>query len=151
MNIDKLYNNLTLVYLMNYPKSVLFICRGNERRSPTAEYVFKQSLNNRGYEHSNKPHEKEIYVDSAGVNVDSCSENWNAKQMTKELGDLAERIFTFNKNLEVEIIRDYHQSPSKIINLDVADRWPCGHPALIKELEEKLGPYVLGWYPQKAY
>jgi len=134
---------------MDYPKSVLFVCRGNERRSPTGEYVWKKLLVKQRYEHSNKPDSTKVYVDSAGVNVNSCSENYNAKQMTRELGDLAETIFTFNRNLEAELIRDYHQSPSKIINLEVTDRWPCGHPVLIKELEEKLMPYVQEWYPKK--
>lgn len=134
---------------MGPPKSILFVCRANERRSITAEFVFKQLLNTRGYEYYNKPNERGVYVDSAGVKVDLCSENWNVKQMTHELGNLAERIFTFNKNLEAEIIVNYHQNPTKIINLDVADRWPCGHPNLIKELEEKLISYVSKWYLKK--
>ena len=125
---------------MSPPRRVLFVCHANRRRSVTAELVFRELLENHGYEFSNESSRKCLYVDSAGIDVDP--QDYCVKQMTQELGDWAERIFTFSSNLEFAIVTDYKQSPNKIRNLNVADRLPCGHPELIEEIREKLLPYL---------
>jgi len=129
---------------MGFPQKILFVCYANERRSITAEFVFKQMLVERGYTFSKDPKGTELYVDSAGVNVNP--QDYNVKQMTKELGDSANKIFTFSRNIEATLAAIHQQNPAKIINLEISDRWQCGHPELMGIIKEKLTPYVFEWY-----
>jgi len=125
---------------MGFPKTILFVCNANRRRSVTSELVFKNLLEKQGYMISHSPTEEGIYVSSAGVFADE--NDYNVTQMTVEIGDKADYIFTFNESIKARLVLQYKQNPEKIINLSVADVYEVGHPKLMSELEEKLLPYI---------
>lgn len=126
------------------PRSVLFVCYANQNRSPTAELVFKQELEKRGYKEAYNGLENEVRVNSAGVNANPDTYD---TQMTRELGDRAEWIVTFSRNLKAEIILKFHQPEEKITDLSIPDRYHCGEPALMDICRSKLQPYMNRWYP----
>jgi len=128
---------------MKAPKSVLFVCFANINRSTTAEWVFKRELEKRGYKEGSGGLENEIKVNSAGTYADM---EVNSTQLTIELGDEYERIFTFSRNLRYEIIHKFNQAPKKVTNMDIPDVYHCGEPALIEICRKKLQPYMNRWY-----
>jgi predicted protein tyrosine phosphatase len=102
-------------------KRVLFVCSGNVDRSPTAEALLK---NKEGLD-----------VRSAGT--------WEAARtvVSKELIDWADTIFVMEEHHKEALKMIDPKAQSKIIVLDIEDRYLRNDPELVKILKEKLSEY----------
>lgn len=100
-------------------KLILFVCLGNENRSPTAE---------------------ELYRDNDKYDVISCGISPAASRpVTKELVEWADRIIVmegWHKNVLLERFPNSAHKP--IINLNIPDIFPRGDARLVKLLKERL-------------
>ena len=105
-------------------KRILFVCSQNRLRSPTAEQIFSRR--------------HDIEVDSAGTNHDADN------PLTPELVEWADIIF---------VMEDIHRSKlqqrfrsalknTRIICLDIPDRYQFMDPDLVRLLETKVPRYL---------
>jgi predicted protein tyrosine phosphatase len=104
---------------------ILFVCTANRDRSPTAEELYRDDPR---YE-----------VRSAGTAPFATT------PIDAELLRWADRVFVMCER------EDQHQTlirlrfPSvkcKIVDLDIEDRWPRGHPELVERLRKKLTSHL---------
>ena len=100
----------------------LFICTENLQRSPTAESIFK----------NHEEHEaKSVGISPfAEKKVNSSILNW---------ADLIFVMEAFHKNF---IIKNFPESESKIIILDIPDIYFRDDPELVDILKENLGKFL---------
>jgi len=144
-------------------KKILFVCVGNQCRSPMAEHLFKQIL-----ARSQNPKAKEIAVTSASTGMyDGAPASrktievmgrrgidlagFRAKQATPELIDWADLVLAVDRRNKKAIINMFPDAAAKTFTLkeyagnddnpDVED--PVGQPAeqyekCAKEIEEAL-------------
>jgi predicted protein tyrosine phosphatase len=104
---------------------VLFVCTANIDRSRTAEDLYQ---NDPRYE-----------IRSAGTAPFATT------PITRELLLWADRVFVMCEREDghhTEIKHRFPKLPTPIVDLDVQDRWPRGHPELVKRLLKKLGPHL---------
>ena len=142
---------------MDHPvKKILFVCIGNQCRSPMAEHLFKQIL-----ARSQNPNAKEIAATSAGTatyNGAPASRKtievmrrrgidlggFRAKQVTPELIDWADLVLAVDRRNKKAIVNMFPDATAKTFtlkeyagsddNLDVED--PVGRP--IEEYEKSV-------------
>jgi len=104
---------------------ILFVCTANVDRSRTAEDLYR---NDARYE-----------VQSAGTAPFATT------PVTRDLLLWADRIFVMSEREDrhhTQIKLRFPQLDASIVDLDVEDRWPRGHPELVKRLLKKLQPYL---------
>jgi predicted protein tyrosine phosphatase len=101
----------------------LFVCYANMDRSPTAEAVCTKIA---------RDHNLDIVASSAGV-----SRGAN-RPVTKEMADLADRIFVMEPSMVTEMVEGYSQNPAKIVCLNILDVYVQNDPVLVQRLESKL-------------
>ena len=101
----------------------LFVCYANADRSPTAEAVCRKIAADNGLE---------IEASSAGV-----SRGAN-RPVTKEMADLADKIFVMERGMVMKIVSEYGQNRAKIVCLDIPDIYERNEPKLMRTLEQKL-------------
>ncbi len=106
----------------------LFVCYANVDRSPTAEAVCRKTAADNGLE---------IEASSAGV-----SRGAN-RPVTKEMADLADKIFVMERGMVMEMVEEYGQNPAKVVCLDILDIYERNEPELVKTLEQKLYEYLI--------
>jgi predicted protein tyrosine phosphatase len=58
--------------------------------------------------------------------------------VTKEMADLADKIFVMERAMVMEMVEEYGQNPAKVICLDILDIYERNEPELVKTLEQKL-------------
>jgi predicted protein tyrosine phosphatase len=104
---------------------ILFVCTANRDRSPTAEDLYR--------------FDPRYDVRSAGTAP------FAATPVDAELLRWADRVFVMCER------EDQHQTQIRlrfpsikctIIDLDIEDRWPRGHPELVERLRKKLIPHL---------
>lgn len=105
-------------------RNILFICGKNRRRSPTAEQIF-----------SNHP---DIEVASAGVSVDADV------LVTPELIEWADLIFVMEKAHRTKLSTRFRPNlkGTKVICLDIPDRYGFMDPELIAQIRSKAGRHI---------
>jgi len=105
-------------------KHVLFICSQNRLRSPTAEHLFAGHPG--------------IECESAGLNNDADN------PVTPELVEWAELIFVMEKAHRSKLSAKFgrHLKNSRVICLDIPDKFDFMDPALIRLLKEKVTRFL---------
>ena len=101
----------------------LFVCYANMDRSPTAEAVCTRIA---------EDHNLDIVASSAGI------ANRADRPVTKEVADLADKIFVMEPSMVTEMVEGYGQNPAKIVCLDILDVYAQNDPALVQRLETKM-------------
>lgn len=106
----------------------LFVCYANADRSPTAEAVCARIAAENGLD---------IEVSSAGI--------WDGanRPVTKQMADLADRIFVMEPGMATEMIEEYGQNPAKVVCLDILDVYVRNDPVLIRRLEAILYGHLI--------
>lgn len=107
------------------PMRLLFICSGNISRSPTAESLMQSS---RIYE-----------ARSAGLDLMA------PRTVDSELLDWADLIFVMSEREEghASYLRDRYGVPeSRIVDLDIPDRYARDNPELVILLKERIGSAI---------
>ena len=105
-------------------KHVLFICSQNRLRSPTAEHLFAGHPG--------------IECESAGLNNDADN------PVTPELVEWAELIFVMEKMHRSKLSAKFgrHLKNSRVVCLDIPDKFDFMDPALICLLKEKVTRFL---------
>jgi predicted protein tyrosine phosphatase len=105
-------------------KRVLFVCSQNRLRSPTAEQIF-----------SRRP---DIEVASAGSNNDADN------PLTAELVEWADIIFVMEKAHLGKLQQRFRVAlkNTRVICLDIPDRYPFMDPDLVRLLETKVARHL---------
>ena len=105
-------------------KQVLFVCGQNRLRSPTAKHVFAGHPG--------------IECESAGLNNDADN------PVTPELVEWAELIFLMEKTHRSKRSAKFgrHLKNSRVICLDIPDKFDFMDPALIRLLKEKVTRFL---------
>ena len=106
-------------------KNVLFICSRNRLRSPTAEQIF---------------------ADYPGIECVSAGLSNDAETLlTPELVEWADLIFVMEKVHRKKLSSKFrkHLGKSRIICLDIPDRYDYMEPALVDLLKKKVTPFLL--------
>lgn len=105
-------------------RTVLFVCRQNKLRSPTAEQVFSRR--------------EDLEVDSAGTNHDA--EN----PLTAELVSWADLIFVMEKAQRHKLQRRFRAAltGTRVICLEVPDNFAFMQPELVRLLETKVSRHL---------
>ena len=98
------------------PKNLLFVCGGNEQRSPTFEIWFKK----------NRP---EYDVKSAGI-LYYCSQ-----RLTKELLEWADVVFAMDLEQEMFIARKFPEFLAKVVIVGCDDDYQRESSRLFKLIE----------------
>jgi predicted protein tyrosine phosphatase len=104
---------------------VLFVCTANVDRSRTAEDLYKEDSR---YE-----------VRSAGTAP------FATVPLTRELLLWADRVFVMSERgdrHETLIRLRFPEIERPVTDLDVEDRWPRGHPDLVRLVLRKLAPHL---------
>ena len=101
----------------------LFVCYANMDRSPTAEAVCTRIA---------EDHNLDIVASSAGI------ANRADRPVTKEVADLADKIFVMEPSMVTEMVEGYGQNPAKIVCLDILDVYSQNDPVLVQRLEAKM-------------
>jgi predicted protein tyrosine phosphatase len=104
---------------------ILFVCTANIDRSPTAEDLYRD--------------DPRYQVRSAGTAP------FATHPLTRELLLWADRVFVMSEREDAHHTQIKHRFPkigTPIVDLDIEDRWPRGHPELIKRLLKKLVPHL---------
>jgi predicted protein tyrosine phosphatase len=106
----------------------LFVCYANADRSPTAEAVCRKIATDNGLE---------IMASSAGV-----SRGAN-RPVTKDMADLADRIFVMDPDMVTEMVEEYGQNPAKVVCMSIPDIYERNEPELVRTLEQKLYEHLM--------
>ena len=101
----------------------LFVCYANMDRSPTAEAGCKRIA---------AENSLDIEASSAGMS------NAATRPVTKQMADLADKIFVMEPAMATEMIEEYGQNPAKIVCLDILDVYVQNDPILVQRLEAKI-------------
>ncbi len=92
----------------------LFVCRSNKMRSVCCANYFSDLLKDKGIC---------AKIESAGLRVSDPKKSFGhiPKQATREMFDIANRIFVMEEWMNYELRKDYGVPEEKIINLDILD------------------------------
>jgi predicted protein tyrosine phosphatase len=104
-------------------RRVLFVCTGNQDRSPTAEQLLKGK--------------EGIEVKSAGTHASLLG----SRPLTEELTKWASEIYAMEEQHRQEIERIDPAAKIKIVVLGIEDNYRGNSPDLVKALKEKLARY----------
>jgi len=110
---------------------ILFVCKGNLNRSPTAERVCRELAESKGLE---------IEVESAGLST--LTSLFSGRKLTKGTADAADKIFVMEEYMKRALVRKYSQPSKKIISLNIQDIYITDDPELINQLKRKITPYL---------
>ena len=110
--------------------NVVFVCLANQNRSPTAEDVFKETLNKNnvsGYE-----------VKSAGIDP------FGGELLNPRLFEWADIVFALDTDIYKAIKKHYwrYKQPEKIHNLKIPDVYYKDDTELRERLYKKLNNYL---------
>ncbi len=105
----------------------LFVCYANMDRSPTAEAVCRRIAVEHGLD---------IEASSAGTAHGAI------RPVTKQMADLADKIFVMEPGMATEMIEEYSQNHAKVVCLDILDVYVQNDPILVQRLEAKLYEYL---------
>ena len=104
---------------------ILFVCTANVDRSRTAE---------------------DLYRDDPRYDVRSAGTAPFAKTpLTRELMDWAQRVFVMCEREDrhhTQIKMRFPAADRPVVDLDVEDRWPRGHPELVRRVLRALRPHL---------
>jgi predicted protein tyrosine phosphatase len=103
---------------------MLFVCSQNRLRSPTAEQMFSKREN--------------LEVDSAGTNHDAMN------PVTPELIEWANVIFVMEREHRRKLQKRFGPAlkTTRVVCLDIPDKYEFMEPALVLELERKLARHL---------
>jgi predicted protein tyrosine phosphatase len=106
------------------PRRILFLCRHNRMRSPTAERVFRKRV--------------DLDVRSAGTAPDALA------RVNANMLDWAEDIFIMDERQRRALRRRFagHPALDRIICLDIPDEFTFLQPELIELLENRTMPHL---------
>lgn len=112
---------------------VLFVCRGNRRRSPSAESMFNQIAVEKGYRVYGKNcfEDCDFYTMSAGILEEAVI------PMTKQFWEYFDRIIALDDSIKIGLERAYGTS-KKIESFQIPDFWPRYDPELMGILRPKI-------------
>ena len=106
------------------PRKVLFICRYNRMRSPTAERVYARRA--------------DLEVRSAGTSSDALA------RINERMLEWADLIFIMDdeqrRSLEVRFTG--HPALQRLICLNIPDEFTFLQPELVELLEARVGPHL---------
>jgi len=105
----------------------LFICYANVDRSPTAEAVCARIAQDNNLD---------IVASSAGV-----SQGAN-RPVTKEMADLADKIFVMEPSMVTDMAEGYSQNPAKIVCPDILGVYAQNDPLCVERLEAEMYKYL---------
>lgn len=97
-------------------KNLLFVCKGNEQRSPSFDLWFKE-------------HRPEYNVRSAGTHSVYFA------QINKELLEWADRVFLMDLEQEMFLLREFPEFVFKCEIIGCSDQYARGDPQLIRVIE----------------
>jgi len=103
-------------------KNLLFVCRANLQRSPTAEEIF----------------EDKYITKSAGM------DQYSKKPIDKEMLKWADIVFVMEDWMKKEIGNRFPDQyiNKRIISLDIPDMYYRMEPELIRELKQRVNNYI---------
>jgi predicted protein tyrosine phosphatase len=103
---------------------VLFLCRHNRMRSPTAERLFCK-----------RP---DLDVRSAGTSADALA------RVNRQMLDWADRIFIMDEQQRRSLERRFHGHPAleRLICLDIPDDFVFLQPELVELLNARVSPHL---------
>jgi predicted protein tyrosine phosphatase len=106
------------------PQRVLFLCRQNRRRSPTAERLFCK-----------RP---DLDVRSAGTSADALA------RVNQQMLDWADRIFIMDEQQRQSLQRRFHGHPAleRLICLDIPDDFVFLQPQLVELLHARVSRHL---------
>jgi predicted protein tyrosine phosphatase len=106
------------------PHRVLFLCRQNRMRSPTAERLFCK-----------RP---DLDVRSAGTATDALA------RVNQQMLDWADRIFIMDEQQRRSLERRFHGHPAleHLICLDIPDEFTFLQPELVALLHSRVPPHL---------
>ena len=106
------------------PRRILFLCRHNRMRSPTAERVFCKRV--------------DLDVRSAGTAPDALA------RVNAQMLDWAEDIFIMDERQRRSLRRRFsgHPALDRLICLDITDEFTFLQPELIELLENRITPHL---------
>src|SRR5215212_9531135 len=107
------------------PRRVLFLCRHNRMRSPTAERMFSKRT--------------DLEVRSAGTDPDALA------RVNHQMLEWADDIFVMDDQQLRALNRAFagHDALQRIICLDIPDEFTFLQPALMTLLEERVTPHLI--------
>ena len=105
----------------------LFVCYANMDRSPTAEAVCAKIA---------RENNLDIVASSAGVSTGAV------RPVTKEMADLADKVFVMEPSMATEMVEKHGQNSAKIVCLNILDAYSQNDPALVQLLEAKMYEYL---------
>lgn len=102
--------------------NVLFVCRGNLQRSPTAEDILRERAGD------------EVDVRSAGVNRNART------RVDRDLLEWADRIYVMTEGIRNRIEKEFPESLDygEIMVFGIPDRYRRGEPRLKRRLYEEF-------------
>jgi protein-tyrosine phosphatase len=106
-------------------RNILFVCTANVDRSRTAEDLYRDDPR---YE-----------VRSAGT------AKFAREPVSRELLRWADRVFVMcerNDKHQTLIKMRFPEIDRPLVDLDIEDRWPRGHPELVKRLRRRLESHL---------
>lgn len=106
----------------------LFVCYANVDRSPTAEAVCRRIAAENGLD---------IEASSAGMSRGAY------RPVTKEIADLADKIFVMEPDMVGEMVEEYGQNPAKVSCMEIPDIYERDEPELVRTLEQKLYEHLM--------
>ncbi len=65
------------------------------------------------------------------------------RPVTKEIADLADRIFVMEQYMAAEMVEEYGQNAAKIVCLNIADIYERDELRLVSTLEQKLYEHLI--------
>lgn len=104
--------------------NILFLCSRNRRRSPTAERVFADR--------------EGIETDSAGLALDADV------RLSLDQLHWADLVVVMEKKHRSALVRQFgrHVAQTRVVCLDIPDRYDYMDTELIEQLERKMARYV---------
>jgi predicted protein tyrosine phosphatase len=110
--------------MFDRPRRVLFLCRHNRMRSPTAERIFSKR--------------QDLEVRSAGTAADALV------RVNAQMLEWADTIFIMDEQQRRSLRRRFagHAALDRLICLDIPDEFTFLQPELIALLENRTAPHL---------
>ena len=107
------------------PRRVLFLCRHNRMRSPTAERMFSKRT--------------DLEVRSAGTDADALA------RVNEQMLDWADDIFIMDDQQRRALGHAFagHSALDRLICLDIPDQFNFLQPELMTLIEERVTPHLI--------
>ena len=105
----------------------LFVCHANMDRSPTAEAVCARIAR-----------ENNLDIEASSAGLLRAAD----RPVTREMADLADKIFVMERSMADEMVERYGQNRAKVVCLDILDVYVQNDPILVQRLEAKMYDYL---------